>query len=420
MNRKLLVWAVSSVIAFGAIGTVAAQDSLLIDFNSTSQDNGPHPQEGYQSYDAAHETPADFTTMEYFAFGTEVTVTPRWPDSTDARTMQMIDRGGNHDAFWVGEKVDLLTDWIGVDTRTDNGGNGNFNFEEGGVMTRIELALGGLPPGQYNWISYHHDTEWIHADFFVELSVDGGLNYSLIETPLGEELFTMTSSNNTGGNPPAEVHYQGDDDPDPILLPSTVILDFEKPPENQNDDVVFRFTPIAHTAVHTQLVGINGFELYLDSPPPVDGDFDDNGLYECADIDALYAGIGTNDASLDLTEDGTVNGDDVTAWLTEAGTELGYTGAIPSGDADLNGVVGAGDLNVVGINWQANANSWCSGDFNYDGSVNAPDLNEMGVNWLVDVRSAEAAAVPEPSGWAMVLPAIVLFSLRRRLFTRRA
>ena len=33
---------------------------LFIDFNSTSNDGGPHPQTGYNSYDAAHENASDF------------------------------------------------------------------------------------------------------------------------------------------------------------------------------------------------------------------------------------------------------------------------------------------------------------------------------------------------------------------------
>ena len=53
----------------------------------------------------------------------------------------------------------------------------------------------------------------------------------------------------------------------------------------------------------------------------VDGDFNDDGLYNCDDVDPLVATIasGTNDPQFDLTSDTLVNTDDLTAWLAEAG-----------------------------------------------------------------------------------------------------
>ncbi len=405
------------VAALCILTSVATGQDLLIDFNSLTQDGGPHPQDGYQSYDAGHEVPDDFDSKEYAAFGTEVILTPSWPDSSDARTMQMIDRTATHDAFWMGDKADLLTDWIGVDTRVSNGGNGDFTFDEGGEPTRIDLTLSGVPAGTYNWISYHHDTEWIHTEFFAEISVDGGNNFDLVLNSNGDETFEMTASNDTGGNPPAEEHYQGDDDADPILLPSTLIFEFDKP--NETDDLVMRFTPLSQVAVHTQLVGINGFELYrFDDPPGGEGgDFDNNGTYDCADIDLLYSGLGGADTTYDLNQDGAVDADDVVAWRAEAGTELGFAGPIPAGDVDLSGVVDAGDLNQVGLNWQVAATSWCAGDLNHDGTVDASDLNALGVSWQSDVRpaaAASAAAVPEPTSVGMMLLAFTGLACCRR------
>ena len=69
------------------IATLQAQN-LLVDFNSTNQDRGPHPQAEYQSYDAAHEVPADFVTRSFQAFGTTIDITPAWPNTTDNRVQQ--------------------------------------------------------------------------------------------------------------------------------------------------------------------------------------------------------------------------------------------------------------------------------------------------------------------------------------------
>ena len=97
------------VCAFAA----PALAELLVDFNSTSQDGGPHPQAGYSSYDAAHEASGDFANARnYAAFGTSVALTVDYPDSSESRVQQMIDRGGGNDANWTGSKLDLITDWI--------------------------------------------------------------------------------------------------------------------------------------------------------------------------------------------------------------------------------------------------------------------------------------------------------------------
>ena len=158
--------------------------SLLVDFNSTTQDLGPHNQSGYEAYSAAHEVSASFTTMIYnpaFAISgpASVSVTPAWPNTTDARVRQSIDRAAVFDANWLGNKLDLLTDWIGIDSRTGNGGNGNYDGTSG-IPTYMTLTLAGLPAGTYDWLSYHHDTEHMWTPFQVEVSTDGWTTYGSI------------------------------------------------------------------------------------------------------------------------------------------------------------------------------------------------------------------------------------------------
>ena len=231
-----------------------AMAQLWIDFNSTSQDNGPHPQAGYQSYDAGHEVTADFVSMSYDAFGTSVSVTPAWPNTTDNRVQQMIDRGGNNDAQWLGDDLDLLTDFLGIDSRTGNGGNGDWLRDGASDPTYMTLALGGLPAGSYNWKSFHHDTENVWADFQVELSTDGGVSYA----HLGD--YEMSSSS-TGGNPVNDGRITEG-------MVSTVDTTFDA---NGSDDVVFRFAPYADgvdaSAVHKQIFGINGAQISVVPEP---------------------------------------------------------------------------------------------------------------------------------------------------------
>ena len=157
----------------------ANADMLMVDFNSTNQDGGPHNQAGFQPYDAGHEVAADFVSRSYTAFGTTVAVTPAWPNTTDNRVRQMIDRAATNDATWnnAAGDLDLVTDWIGIDTRTGTGGKGNWNGTTG-TPTYMTLALSGLPAGSYDWKSYHHDTENVHGYFRVEISVNGDASFT--------------------------------------------------------------------------------------------------------------------------------------------------------------------------------------------------------------------------------------------------
>lgn len=79
------------------------------------------------------------------------------------------------------------------------------------------------------------------------------------------------------------------------------------------------------------------------------GDFDGDGHYRCADVDALTTEIAqmTHNLSFDLTGDGVLNQLDLEAWLAEAGAAN-----LPSGnpyspaDATLDGITDGEDFNV--------------------------------------------------------------------------
>ncbi len=254
-TMKSLLYVLGSILVFS--NTLSAQ--LYIDFNSMTQDGGPHNQEGFQPYDAGHERAEDFIPRDYFAdfFGEEyeITITPEWPNTTDNRTRQMIDRGNGNDANWLGDEVDLLTDWLGADSRPANGGHGDWNRDdEFSTPTYMTLTLAGLPDGGYSWLSFHHDTENIWSDFQVEISTDGGETWT---DPILKEMTDSTP----GGNPASLETFQGFDSPDPRDLPSCFRAEFV----SNGDDVVFRFAPFADgvdpSGVHKQFFAINGFEL---------------------------------------------------------------------------------------------------------------------------------------------------------------
>ncbi len=233
----------------------ASAQELKVDFNSTSQDGGPHNQEGWQAYDAAHENADSFVSVEYevdFPGGTQtVTVTPDWPNTTDARVRQSIDRGAGNDANWLGENLDLLTDWIGSDSRTNNGGNGPWNRVDTDP-TYLTLTLGGLAEGDYFFISYHHDTENMWSDFQVEVSTDGGATFS---APVD----LQSTDSTPGGNPDSGAPVT---DGDISALSSTFKTAISS---NGTDDIVIRYAPYADGVdpggVHKDFFLMNGFKV---------------------------------------------------------------------------------------------------------------------------------------------------------------
>ena len=255
-----------------AVFPMPSPSQLFVDFNSNQGGGGDsttagspadsaaaHNQLGYFSYHANHEVTEEFTTASYEVFGSSVTLTPSWPDSSLVNTTQQsIDRGDGNDRNWHGDKINLLTDWIGVDTRTGVSGNGAFDGTTG-AKTRFHLTLGNLPGATYSWRSYHHDTENVHADFTVAYSTDGGVTFTPVPGPNGNGTFSMTDST-AGGTPASPAIFTGAEQGsiNPADLPSTVNFSFTA---NGSDQVIIEFTPYSTDQVHKALLGVNGFEL---------------------------------------------------------------------------------------------------------------------------------------------------------------
>jgi hypothetical protein len=112
----------------------------------------------------------------------------------------------------------------------------------------MTLALGGLAAGDYDWTSFHHDTEHVYGPFAVWLSTDGGANF----TQLADGLMTDSTP---GGSPDSGAVVGG---PDAYSLASTYRTSFTA---NGTDDVVMRFAPYSGEAVHRQIWGMNGVEI---------------------------------------------------------------------------------------------------------------------------------------------------------------
>jgi hypothetical protein len=283
--------AMSALLLATALCSTAQAQGLFIDFNSTTQDGGPTNNVGYEAYDAGHEVAADFVTQNFSAFGTTIGVTPAWPNSTANTVQQMIDRGSGNDVNWLDTDIDLVTDWLGIDTRTGNGGNGDWDGTTG-TPTYMTLALSGLPasPNLYQWKSYHHDTEHVHGNFAVWLSTDGGANFEQLpdgyfsdSTPAG------TPDSAVDGSPGLVTDFAG-------MTAAGSIYETEFAADGVND-VVLRFavySGVLGAAVHNQLFGINGFDLVEGF---VAGDVNNDQSVNRDDFDIISGNFGLSPAT---------------------------------------------------------------------------------------------------------------------------
>jgi len=139
------------------------------------------------------------------------------------------------------------------------------------------------------------------------------------------------------------------------------------------------------------------------------GDFNDDGVYDCQDAQPLSLEIiaGTHAPGFDLTEDGRVDRDDLTAWLTEAGAAQLPNGApYLYGDVDFSGWIDVGlDWDI----WQSNkltaTPGYCSADYNTDGLVDVEDFQIVAANLFqfADPVLGVGADGPRPSSRARFL-----------------
>lgn len=147
---------------------------------------------------------------------------------------------------------------------------------------------------------------------------------------------------------------------------------------------------------------------------PVTGDFDGNGLFECADVDDLVSRIasGSTDLAYDMNGDTFIDGGDLTEWLAVAGAENLVSGnSYVVGDANLDGTVDGQDF----LSWNANkftvTPAWCSGDFTADGQVDGLDFLVWNANKFLSADVLQA--VPEPASMLLMFLAAGLLRLRR-------
>lgn len=125
-----------------------------------------------------------------------------------------------------------------------------------------------------------------------------------------------------------------------------------------------------------------------------------------------------------------LQGRDVTPSRT--GNEVDAINKLLNGDANFDGVVGAGDFNLLATNFGLSNMKWSAGDFNFDGVVGAGDFNLLATTFGLSLAGGRpgltaqdwsalesfgesiGSPVPEPGAAAIVILGGIPALLRRR------
>lgn len=108
-----------------------------------------------------------------------------------------------------------------------------------------------------------------------------------------------------------------------------------------------------------------------------DGDFDNDGDYDCTDVNALTAAVGSGGSVplFDLNGDDLLSLADVDQWRVEAGSaNLGAGRVYRVGDANLDSAVDVSDFNLWNAAKFTSNTNWCHGNFNADGVIDGTDF----------------------------------------------
>lgn len=161
----------------------------------------------------------------------------------------------------------------------------------------------------------------------------------------------------------------------------------------------------------TNSPGTNDYTLRSLLGTGIDGDFNNDGMYNCQDINALTNAVATSGSlsTYDLNGDGQLSILDVDTWRSEAGTaNLGTGRSYRVGDANLDGVVDGSDFGIWNSSKFTSNTAWCSGNFNADAVVDGTDFGLWNSNKFM---SSDSSLVPEPAS-ILGLLAVAAFACR--------
>ena len=144
----------------------------------------------------------------------------------------------------------------------------------------------------------------------------------------------------------------------------------------------------------------------------VEGDFDNSGARDAADLDLLAAAMQSGDVSFDLTGDGSVNFDDRNYWVATLSNTF-------IGDSNFDGEFNSSDFVAVfgAAKYETGEPAtWSDGDWDGDGVFSSSDFvaafNSGG--YESGARDGGLQVVPEPSGILLICIGLIAIRFQRR------
>lgn len=144
----------------------------------------------------------------------------------------------------------------------------------------------------------------------------------------------------------------------------------------------------------------------------VPGDYNGDNELGVIDLERLVRAAvdGPAPAWFDANQDGTVNLDDASYWVTDLKNTY-------FGDANLDGEFNSSDLVQVfsvGKHETDNDATWSDGDWNFDGQVSSADFVVAFIDGGYELGPKGASAVPEPTKGGFTIGLLVVLSRRMR------
>ncbi|MCA9215259.1 MAG: PEP-CTERM sorting domain-containing protein [Planctomycetales bacterium] len=144
----------------------------------------------------------------------------------------------------------------------------------------------------------------------------------------------------------------------------------------------------------------------------VEGDFDNSGQRDPADLDLLAAAMASGDPAFDLNGDGAVNLADRVHWVVDLTNTY-------IGDSNFDGQFNSSDFVAVFGTAKYETGqpaTWGEGDWNGDGLFNSADFVAAfgGGGYEGGERAGGLMVVPEPSSIALFTIGLLAFAARRR------
>jgi V8-like Glu-specific endopeptidase len=273
----------------------------------------------------------------------------------------------------------------------DDGGSGLASRIDYAVTTAgqyfVQVEDFGVPnPGSYTLSLTHSDD---HAPSFIGATPIAGYNVlNGGSTEVNYDLDTFSFNATVGETYTLKTFLGTHPDTTLTLLDTDGVTQLAF----NDDDGTTLASNIVWTApaTGTYFARVTGFSTRIGTydfavlvPNTIDGDFNDDGLYDCADVDDLVTQIvgGGNPAAYDLSGDLVVDTTDLDLWLAEAGAaNLASGNPYRPGDANLDGNVDGSDFGIWNANKFTARSAWCSGDFTVDGNVDGSDFGIWNAN----------------------------------------